>query len=146
MATNPHLGSCWQRRNFPQRTLPGHHVRSRVSKVESFHTAMPLVAGTRLGPYEILEPIGAGGMGEVYKALDTKLPREVAIKVLPDALSSDFERLVRFEREAKVLAHLNHQGIASVYGVEDRALVMELVPGPTLADRVAQAPIPSAEA
>ena len=81
---------------------------------------MALTAGTRLGPYEILAPIGAGGMGEVYRASDTKLDREVAIKVLPAALAQDPERLARFEREAKVLASLNHPNIAQIYGVEDR--------------------------
>ena len=97
---------------------------------------MSLVAGDRLGPYEILAPIGAGGMGEVYRAKDTKLEREVAIKVLPTALAQDPERLARFEREAKVLASLNHPNIAQIYGIEEsngvRALVMELVPGQTL--------------
>ena len=98
---------------------------------------MTLTAGTRLGPYEILAPIGAGGMGEVYKANDTKLDREVAIKVLPAALAQDPERLARFEREAKVLAALHHPNIAQIYGVEERALVMELVVGETL-----QGPLP----
>src|SRR5450755_324870 len=93
---------------------------------------MPLAAGTKLGPYEILAPIGAGGMGEVYKARDTKLDRDVAIKVLPAALAQGPERLARFEREAKVLAALNHPNIAQIYGLEQRALVMELVPGRTL--------------
>jgi eukaryotic-like serine/threonine-protein kinase len=97
---------------------------------------MPLSPGKRLGPYEILAPIGAGGMGEVYRARDTKLDREVAIKVLPAALAQDPERLARFEREAKVLAALNHPNIATIHGVEEsdgvRALVMELVPGECL--------------
>jgi Tol biopolymer transport system component len=93
---------------------------------------MSLIAGTRLGPYEILAPIGAGGMGEVYRAKDTKLEREVAIKVLPAALAQDPERLARFEREAKVLASLNHPNVAHIYGIEERALVMELVPGEAL--------------
>src|SRR6202049_3416979 len=93
---------------------------------------MSLTAGDKLGPYEILAPIGAGGMGEVYKARDTKLDREVAIKVLPTGLAQDPERLARFEREAKVLAALNHPNIAQIYGLEQRALVMELVPGETL--------------
>jgi serine/threonine protein kinase len=97
---------------------------------------MPLSAGDKLGPYEILAPIGAGGMGEVYQARDSKLEREVAIKVLPVALAQDPERLARFEREAKVLASLNHPNIAQIYGIEEsngvRALVMELVPGQTL--------------
>jgi serine/threonine protein kinase len=93
---------------------------------------MALTAGTRLGSYEILAPIGAGGMGEVYRARDSKLEREVAIKVLPATLAQDPERLARFEREAKVLASLNHPNIAQIYGVEERALVMELVAGETL--------------
>ena len=93
---------------------------------------MPLSAGKRLGPYEVLAPLGAGGMGEVYRARDTKLDREVAIKVLPPALAQDPERLARFEREAKVLASLNHPNIAQIYGIEERALVMELVPGESL--------------
>src|ERR1700719_4575362 len=93
---------------------------------------MPLASGTRLGPYEILAPIGAGGMGEVYRAKDTKLDREVAIKILPEALTRDPERLARFEREAKVLASLNHPNIAQIYTVEQGALVMELVQGEML--------------
>src|ERR1700730_9353156 len=93
---------------------------------------MPLPVRDRLGPYEVLAPIGAGGMGEVYRARDTKLDREVAIKVLPPALAQDPERLARFEREAKVLASLNHPNIAQIYGIEDRALIMELVDGRTL--------------
>src|SRR5271165_3370816 len=98
---------------------------------------MPLSSGSRLGPYEIVAPLGAGGMGEVYRARDTKLDRDVAIKVLPDALAQDPERLARFEREAKVLASLNHPNIAQIYGIEDRALVMELVDGEPL-----QGPLP----
>jgi hypothetical protein len=97
---------------------------------------MALTSGTHFGPYEILAPLGAGGMGEVYRARDTKLERDVAIKVLPAAVAQDPERLARFEREAKVLASLNHPNIAQIYGVEDsgdtRALVMELVAGSTL--------------
>jgi len=91
-----------------------------------------LASGARLGPYEILAPLGAGGMGEVYRAKDTKLDREVAIKILPAALAQDPERLARFEREAKVLASLNHPNIAQIYGIEDRALIMELVEGEPL--------------
>jgi serine/threonine protein kinase/Tol biopolymer transport system component len=102
---------------------------------------MPLSAGTKLGPYQIIAPIGVGGMGEVYRAIDTKLNREVAIKVLPDAVGQDPERLARFEREAKVLASLNHPNIAQIYGVEERALVMELVQGDTL-----KGPLPLATA
>src|SRR5215813_8883534 len=102
--------------------------------------------GEQLGHYQSQSLIGKGGMGEVYRALDTKLDREVAVKILPDSLSADADRLARFEREAKVLAQLNHPGIAAIYGVEERALVMELVEGPTLADRIAQSPAPPAEA
>ena len=79
---------------------------------------MSLASGAKLGPYEILAPIGAGGMGEVYRASDTRLDREVAIKVLPDLFSRDPERVARFQREAKVLASLNHPNIASIYGFE----------------------------
>jgi serine/threonine-protein kinase len=93
---------------------------------------MSLIAGDKLGLYEILAPIGAGGMGEVYRAKDTKLKREVALKVLPDSFASDPERMARFQREAEVLAALNHPNIAQIYGIEDRALVMELVAGKTL--------------
>ena len=91
-----------------------------------------MTPGTRLGPYEILGPLGAGGMGEVYRARDTKLDREVAVKVMPASMAQDRERLARFEREAKVLASLNHPNIAQIYGLEENALVMELVPGQTL--------------
>src|SRR5262245_16476713 len=90
---------------------------------------MALAPGTRLGAYEILTLIGAGGMGEVYRARDTKLNRDVALKILPDAFAADPERLTRFQREAQVLASLNHPNIAPIYGVEERALVMELVEG-----------------
>jgi eukaryotic-like serine/threonine-protein kinase len=107
---------------------------------------MPLATGSRLGPYEILDPLGAGGMGEVYRARDAKLGRDVALKVLPEAFARDAERLARSQREAKVLASLNHPNIASIYGLEDsgatHALVMELVEGPTLADRIHSGPIP----
>jgi serine/threonine protein kinase/Tol biopolymer transport system component len=105
-----------------------------------------LPAGTRVGPYEVLSALGAGGMGEVYRARDTKLGRDVAIKVLPDAVASDPERLARFDREAQVLAALNHPNIAHIHGYDEssaiHALVMELVDGPTLADRIAQGPMP----
>ena len=93
---------------------------------------MSLAAGTRLGAYEILAPLGAGGMGEVYRARDTKLKREVAVKVLPESFACDPERMARFQREAEVLAALNHPNIAQIYGVEEGALVMELVEGETL--------------
>ncbi|MFZ0818588.1 MAG: protein kinase [Candidatus Acidiferrales bacterium] len=111
---------------------------------------MPFPAGTKLGPYEIVAPLGAGGMGEVYRARDTKLARDVALKVLPANLATDADRMARFGREAQVLASLNHPNIASIYGLEDssgvRALVMELVEGSTLADRIAQGAIPVEEA
>ena len=98
---------------------------------------MTLTAGTRLGPYEVLAPVGAGGMGEVYRARDTKLDRSVALKILPELFAQNPDRLARFEREAKTLAALNHSNIAAIYGLEDadgiRALVLELVEGPTLA-------------
>src|SRR5271167_3324036 len=93
---------------------------------------MALTAGTRLGPYEILAPIGAGGMGEVYRAKDTKLDREVAIKVLPAALAQDPERLARFEREARTIAALNHPNICQLYDVGPNYLVMEYVEGTPL--------------
>jgi eukaryotic-like serine/threonine-protein kinase len=103
---------------------------------------MPLSVGDKLGPYEILAPVGAGGMGEVYRGRDTKLAREVAIKVLPAAFASDHDRLARFEREAKVLASLNHPNIAQIYGLEERALVMELVEGETLVSHIKPGPLP----
>src|SRR5450631_2695166 len=90
---------------------------------------MPLSAGDKLGHYEILSLLGKGGMGEVYRGRDTKLKRDVAIKVLPETFARDAERMARFQREAEVLASLNHSNIAAIYGVEDRALVMELVEG-----------------
>ncbi len=97
--------------------------------------------GKTLAHYEILEPLGAGGMGEVYRARDTKLDRDVAIKVLPEDFASDAERLARFEREAKLLASLNHANIAAIYGLEDegdqRFIAMELVEGENLAQRIA---------
>jgi eukaryotic-like serine/threonine-protein kinase len=108
-----------------------------------------LSKGTRLGPYEIVAPLGVGGMGEVYRARDPRLGREVAVKVLPASFSGDPETLDRFEREAKVLASLNHPNIAAIYGFEESgapALVMELVEGPTLADRLLRGPLPPEEA
>jgi len=96
---------------------------------------MAIQPGTHLGPYEILSAIGAGGMGEVYRARDSKLVRDVAIKVLPEVFAHDADRMARFQREATVLASLNHPNIATIYGLEDsgraRALIMELVEGPT---------------
>ena len=111
---------------------------------------MPLNVGSRLGHYDVTALIGEGGMGQVYRATDTKLNREVALKVLPDAFASDPDRLARFQREAQVLASLNHPNIAQIHGLEEadgvRALVLELVEGPTLADRIKQGPIPLDEA
>jgi eukaryotic-like serine/threonine-protein kinase len=109
-----------------------------------------LAAGTRLGPYEVTAQIGVGGMGEVYRATDTNLKRQVAIKVLPDSVALDAARLARFQREAEVLASLNHPNIAAIYGLERAgsltALVMELVEGETLAERIAQSPLPLRDA
>jgi serine/threonine protein kinase len=111
---------------------------------------MALSSGTKLGPYEILAPLGAGGMGEVYRARDVRLGRDVALKTLPETLVADPEHMVRFEREAQVLATFNHPNIASIYGLEEsngvRALVMELVEGPTLAERIASRAIAMQEA
>ncbi len=109
---------------------------------------MQLQPGTRLGPYEIVAAIGAGGMGEVYRARDRRLDRDVAIKVLPELFAADPDRLARFEREAKTLAAFNHQNIAQVHGVIDQplALVMEFVDGEDLAQRIRRGPIPVDEA
>ena len=102
---------------------------------------MALISGTRVGPYEITGSLGAGGMGEVYRARDTKLGRDVAIKILPRVFTGDSDRLGRFEREARVLASLNHPHIGAIYGLETLdgtpALVLELVDGDTLAERIA---------
>ena len=110
---------------------------------------MPLTPGTSLGSYHVTAKIGEGGMGEVYRARDTKLDRDVALKVLPQAFTDDPDRLARFEREAKVLALLNHTNIGHIYGLEEaegqKALVLELE-GPTLADCIRQGPIPIDEA
>jgi eukaryotic-like serine/threonine-protein kinase len=123
---------------------------------------MSLVPGTRVGPYEIVAPLGAGGMGEVYRARDARLGRDVALKTLPDAFARDPERLARFRREAEVLASLNHPNIAAIYGIEEapvtgeggverrlqsaQTLVLELVEGPTLADRLAAGVVPVEDA
>ena len=111
---------------------------------------MSLTVGSRLGHYDVTALIGEGGMGQVYQATDTKLKRQVALKILPEAFSADPERLARFQREAEVLASLNHPNIAAIHGLEEadgvRALVLELVEGPTLADRIKQGPIPLDEA
>ena len=111
-----------------------------VSHVDRPPVLLP--PGLRVGPYEIVAPLGAGTMGEVYRACDTKLNRDVALKVLPELFAIDPDRLARFNREAQVLATLNHQNIAAIYGLEDsngtQALVLELVDGPTLEERIAR--------
>ncbi len=111
---------------------------------------MPLTTGSRLGSYEIVGALGAGGMGEVYRARDTKLNRDVALKILPEAFATDPDRLARFSREAQTLAALNHPHIAQIHGLEEsgsiRALVMELVEGENLAARIARGAVPFAEA
>ena len=111
---------------------------------------MSLAVGARLGPYEVLAPLGAGGMGEVYRARDTKLNRDVALKTLPATLAADPDYLARFKRESQLLASLNHANIAAVYGFEDadsvHAIAMELVEGEDLAERIARGPIPVGEA
>ncbi len=111
---------------------------------------MALQPGTRLGPYEITAQIGVGGMGEVYRARDTKLDRDVAIKVLPGSLAGDPDRIARFQREAKLLASLNHPNIGTIHGLEDAdgttALILELVEGDTLAERIQRGAIPVADA
>ena len=110
---------------------------------------MSLTPGTRLGPYEVLSLLGVGGMGEVYRARDTQLNRDVALKILPDAVASDADRLARFTREARTLAALNHPNIAAIYGIEEsrdvRALVMELVDGEDLSAHIARGPMSLAE-
>src|SRR6185503_17785326 len=112
---------------------------------------MALTTGTRIGTFEITGHLGSGGMGEVYRARDTSLGRDVAIKVLPDEFARDPDRLARFEREAQLLASLNHQNIGTIYGIHDgpadsgghsRALVLELIEGPTLADRLVHGAVP----
>src|SRR6266536_2853638 len=104
---------------------------------------MSIAAATRLGPYEIVAPLGVGGMGEVYRARDTELGRDVAIKVLPAAVAQDAGRLIRFRREAQLLASLNHPNIGSIYGLVEgdgiRGLVLELVEGETLGEMIASA-------
>ena len=134
---------CWpsrRRRGF----LDGPAVAAAAPTVSDAGTS--LLTGRRLGAYQVHERIGVGGMGEVYRARDTKLGRDVAIKILPRLFTSDPDRLARFEREARVLASLNHPHIGAIYGLEDadgvRALVLELVDGETLADRIARGPIP----
>src|SRR5207248_3410232 len=111
---------------------------------------MPIGPGTRLGPYEVVAAIGAGGMGEVYRARDTKLNRDVALKILPATFASDPDRLARFRREAQVLASLNHPHIGAIYGIEEangrHFLVLELVDGQSLDRRIARGPLSLDEA
>src|SRR5947209_7477794 len=111
---------------------------------------MALAPGTRLGVFEVVSLLGEGGMGQVYRAKDTKLNRDVALKILPEAFALDDDRIARFRREAQVLASLNHPNIAAIYGFEDsgstHALVLELVEGPTLADRISKGSISLDEA
>src|SRR5262245_2472255 len=122
------------------RGAPPRHHQHRVESCDQRSRPMSLKSGARLGSYEIVCALGAGGMGEVFRARDTKLGRDVAIKILPSAFTTDPDRLARFEREARVLAALNHPNIGAIYGVEDAgtapALVLELVEGPTLADQI----------
>ena len=116
------------------------------------HAAHGSQPGTSIGHYDVTALLGEGGMGQVWRATDTQLNRQVALKILPDAFATDPDRLARFTREAQILASLNHPNIAQIYGLEEdevegrRALVLELVEGPTLADRIAQGPIPLDEA
>ena len=111
---------------------------------------MSFVAGAHLGSYEVIGPLGAGGMGEVYRARDIRLQRDVALKIVPESLARDEERLARFTREAQTLAALNHSNIAAIYGIEDsanlRAIVMELVEGEDLSRRIARGALPPDEA
>src|SRR5262245_40649771 len=137
-------------RRAPAEERPPRLQRAQPATIGASSPRMALPAGTRLGSYEILAPIGAGGMGEVYRARDTKLHRDVAVKVLPTQFALDPDRLARFTREAQVLASLNHPRIAAIHGLEEsndvQALVLELVEGETLADRIARGPIPVDEA
>src|SRR5258705_8535975 len=111
---------------------------------------MSLTPGTKLGPYEIIAPLGACGMGEVFRARDARLGRDVAIKALPEIFATDPERLARFEREARLLASLNHPNVAGIHGIEEvgghRYLVLEFVEGETLAERLSRGPLPVEEA
>ena len=126
-----------------------------VTKIDRGTTAynrrrVSLLPGVRVGPYEVLSSLGAGGMGEVYRARDTTLGRDVALKVLPANVANDADRTARFRREAQILASLNHPLIAAIYGVEDSGptpvLVLELVEGFTLAERIGAGPLPIDEA
>src|SRR5262245_33919940 len=129
------------RRNRPRRTaFADRGLRPQLRRVHRSRRKDLALIGQTIGPYQVLSKVGEGGMGEVYRAHDTSLDRDVALKILPDAFVHDADRLARFQREAKVLASLNHPHIASIYGLErsatGTALIMELVQGPTLADMV----------
>src|SRR5215471_5399444 len=125
-----------------------HRAPARLGQTEVIRCskARTMSPQSSIAHYRVIAKIGEGGMGEVWRATDTKLNRDVAIKILPDAFAQDPDRLARFAREAQVLASLNHPNIAAIYGVEDQALVLELVEGPTLAERIARGPIPLEEA
>ena len=126
----------------------GRQIRQRgVARIISLaHSRMALNPGARIGAYEVVSLLGAGGMGEVYRARDTRLGRDIALKILPEAFSRDADRVARFEREAKTLASFSHPHIGAIHGIEEAAgvtaLVLELVDGPTLADRIAAGPMP----
>src|SRR5215510_10779949 len=107
---------------------------------------MSIQPGTRIGPYEVTSPLGEGGMGVVFRVHDTKLQRDVALKLLLDHFADDPDRLVRFQCEAQILASLNHSNIAQIYGLDERCIVMELVDGETLQERLKRGPIPVNEA
>src|SRR6202140_1093457 len=144
--------ATWMQERPGSKRPPGFSCRRSYAGagIQSGRVPMTLDPGTRLGTYEILGPLGAGGMGEVYRAHDRKLGREVAIKVLSEAFASEPSRVARFEREARMLAAVNHPGIAAIYGAEEdgdfRYIVMELVPGETLSEKLAAGPIPIPEA
>src|SRR6266516_4537536 len=106
---------------------------------------MALTSGTRLGPYEIVSPSGAGGMGEVYRARDTRLDRQVAVKILPDHFAHNATFKIRFQREAKTISQLSHPNICALYDVGENYLVMELLEGETLAERLVKGPLPLAD-
>jgi serine/threonine protein kinase/Tol biopolymer transport system component len=137
-------------RQAVDKLLKARHNAGQFGETPLGVPAPPLEPGAPVGPYRIVQLLGAGGMGEVYRAHDAKLRRDVAIKVLPQIFSADPERRARFEREARLLASLNHPHIAAVYGTEEsdgvQALVMELVEGEDLAERIARGPIPLADA
>jgi serine/threonine protein kinase len=141
-------------RHFPPRPAASgtSHRRTIAPRTVAriIRSVLSLTAGTRIGVYEITAQIGEGGMGQVWRARDTKLNRDVAVKILPDAFASDPDRLARFTREAQTLAALNHPNIAHIYGLEEsggvRALVMELVEGEDLSQRIARGAIPVDEA